>query len=300
MQLVEPKVEFITDFFFEIKPHLIVDAASVCYKADKLKEMSVDNYGKFIANLIKNGHESPLEHVSFTVKFITDRGISHELVRHRLAAFTQESTRYCNYSKEKFSKEIYCVMPDYSKENLKWTPEMEAEFREAFEDCQRHYMNLIDMGATPQFARAVLPTGLKTELVMTANIREWRHILKLRCDQAAHPDVRYLCNQIYNELYRWHPYFVCDMNPYSSEEERDKAIIDTAYCPVCCGGTHEYVDKNKLVVLLPENKDKEFLSISAWHPRCNFFVRTGTDDSAKLQDKAEKEGFTKNGFSILE
>lgn len=210
MQLVEPKVEFITDLS-TLTPKVIVDAGRTCYKSNKI-DYTDDEIASFIRKLIDKGHESPLEHISFTVKFITDRGISHELVRHRLAAFTQESTRYCNYSKEKFGKEIYCVMPDYSKENLKWTPEMEAEFREAFEDCQRHYLNLIDMGATPQFARSVLPTGLKTELVMTANIREWRHILKLRCDQAAHPDVRYLCNQIYNELKKYHPYFVYDLN----------------------------------------------------------------------------------------
>lgn len=210
MQLVEPKVEFITDLS-TLTPKIIVDAGRTCYKSNKT-DYTANEVDSFLRKLIDKEHESPLEHLSFTVRFITDRGISHELVRHRLAAFTQESTRYCNYSKEKFGKEIYCVMPDYSKENLEWTPEMEAEFREAFEDAQRHYMNLLDMGATPQFARSVLPTGLKTELVMTANIREWRHILKLRCDESAHPDARYLCNQIYDELKKYHPYFVYDLN----------------------------------------------------------------------------------------
>lgn len=208
MQIIEPSVEFITDLSI-LDPKVIVDAGRTCYKANKL-DYTPEEVDKFIRKLISCEHESPLEHLSFTVKFITDRGISHELVRHRLAAFTQESTRYVNYMKEKFGSEIACVLPDYAGEKL--SEEALKVINKAFWQDEENYMTLIEMGVSPQFARSVLPTNLKTELVMTCNIREWRHILKLRCSPAAHPDVKFLCEQIYHELKKHHPYFVCDMN----------------------------------------------------------------------------------------
>lgn len=208
MQIIEPSVEFITDLS-TLDPKVIVDAGRTCYKANK-PDYTPEEVDKFIHKLIRAEHESPLEHLSFTVKFITDRGISHELVRHRLAAFTQESTRYVNYMKEKFGSEIACVLPDYAGEQL--SEEALEVINKAFWQDEENYMTLIEMGVSPQFARSVLPTNLKTELVMTCNIREWRHILKLRCSSAAHPDVKYLCDKIYEELKKYHPYFVDDVD----------------------------------------------------------------------------------------
>lgn len=207
MQIIKPSVEFITDLS-TLDPKVIVDAGRTCYKANK-PDYTPKEVDKFIRKLIRAEHESPLEHLSFTVKFITDRGISHELVRHRLAAFTQESTRYVNYAKDKFGNEISVILPDYSNQMIS-TRALET-IKKSFEQAEKNYMVLIEEGVPPQFARSVLPTNLKTELVMTCNIREWRHILKLRCSYAAHPDIKYLCDRIYEELKKYHPYFVCDI-----------------------------------------------------------------------------------------
>lgn len=207
MQIIKPSVEFITDLS-TLDPKVIVDAGRTCYKANK-PDYTPEEIDKFIRKLIRAEHESPLEHLSFTVKFITDRGISHELVRHRLAAFTQESTRYVNYAKDKFGNEISVILPDYSNQMIS-TRALET-IKKSFEQAEESYMTLVEEGVPPQFARSVLPTNLKTELVMTCNIREWRHILKLRCSYAAHPDIKYLCDRIYEELKKYHPYFVCDI-----------------------------------------------------------------------------------------
>lgn len=217
MQCVDSTVEFITDIE-TLDPRVIVDAGRTCYKSNKLDytDTEVDS---FIRKLISSGHESPLEHLSFTVRFITDRGISHELVRHRLAAFSQESTRYANYSKDKFGNQITCIMPRQLWDDVPTLAENVETVTEAYKAAERAYMDLLARGVKPQIARSVLPNGLKTELVMTCNIREWRHILKLRCDEAAHPEIRYLCKQIYDELKKYHPYFVCDMDFSSSDKE---------------------------------------------------------------------------------
>ena len=153
----------------------------VCYKSeDKIARGSAET---FIRNIIKRGHESVLEHVSFTVKFIVDRGVSHEIVRHRIASFSQESTRYCNYAK---ADEIAVIRPCFWSENDPKYMNWEA----AMLSAERFYMSLIESGASPQEARSVLPNSLKTEVVMTANIREWRHFLKLRTSPAAHAQIR--------------------------------------------------------------------------------------------------------------
>lgn len=184
MKIIEPKVEFMTPIDGEEILKQIEQAGRVCYKSeDKITE---DSAHRFVANIIKRGHEAVLEHASFTVKFTCDRGVSHEIVRHRLAAYCQESTRYCNYSGDKFGNEITVIKPcfwaDGSKAMNAWTWYME--------DAEQAYFNLLKMGATPQEARTVLPNSLKTEVVMTANIREWRHFFKLRCSPAAHPQMR--------------------------------------------------------------------------------------------------------------
>lgn len=149
-------------------------AARTCYKSEgKIQEGSA---AKLVAGLIKSGHEAMLEHASVTVKFVVDRGISHELVRHRLASFAQESTRYCNYSKDDFGSEITFIIPDY----LEYKSEGWNIWKESMKQAEDAYFKMLDFGLSPQQARAVLPNSLKTEVVMTANLREWRHFFKLR------------------------------------------------------------------------------------------------------------------------
>lgn len=150
----------------------------------------------FVKKLIEMGDESVLEHVSITVRFICDRGISHELVRHRIAAFTQESTRYCNYSKDGFGSEITFIQPCFWQKDS-WHYGI---WKQACLDAEIYYLSLLHQGAKPEEARSVLPNSLKTEVVCTANLREWRHILSLRADKRAHPQCRELMVPLLHEL----------------------------------------------------------------------------------------------------
>ena len=184
MKIINADVEFVTPIDGATILKRLEQCGRVCYKSEaKITDTSAP---AFVAGIIRRGHEAVLEHCSFTVKFICDRGVSHEIVRHRLAAYCQESTRYCNYSKECFDSEITVIKPFYMQPGMKdfqiWERAMNA--------CEDAYFDLLDYGCTPQEARSVLPNSLKTEVVMTANIREWRHFLKLRCSPAAHPQMR--------------------------------------------------------------------------------------------------------------
>ena len=150
------------------------------YKSeDRITEGSAE---KFLRSIIKLGHESIIEHESVIVRFICDRGVTHELVRHRIASFTQESTRYVNYQKRAMQFIQPCFWEKGSHQYARWY--------NAMEHAENAYLSLIDKGATPQEARSVLPNSLKTEIVVTANIREWRHIFRLRTAKAAHPQMR--------------------------------------------------------------------------------------------------------------
>ena len=177
----------------------IEEAGRVCYKSeDKITDGSAE---KFVANIIKRGHEAVLEHEKITVKFIVDRGVSHEIVRHRLAAYCQESTRYCNYAKGKFGEEITVIEPCFMKEGY---PGYQC-WVEACEFAEQKYLEMLEDGRTPQEARSVLPNSLKTEVVMTANLREWRHFFKLRTSPAAHPQMREVAIPLLKEFQRLIP-----------------------------------------------------------------------------------------------
>lgn len=177
-----------------------------CYKSeDKITD---DSAVRFVSNLIKNGHEAMIEHNAITVRFICDRGVSHEIVRHRLASYGQESTRYCNYSNDKFGNEINIIdisggisldtkMNGYPVEKIKFIID---EWILAMEDAERHYMKMIELGATSQIARGVLPTSIKTEIVATMNLREWRHFFKLRTAIQSHPQMRELTMPLLEEF----------------------------------------------------------------------------------------------------
>lgn len=174
MQAIKPYTQIYKDFDGQKVLQKIEAAARTCYKSEgKIQEGSA---AKLVAGLIKSGHEAMLEHASVTVKFVVDRGISHELVRHRLASFAQESTRYCNYSKDDFGSEITFIIPDH----LEYKSEGWNIWKESMKQAEDAYFKMLDFGLSPQQARAVLPNSLKTEVVMTANLREWRHFFKLR------------------------------------------------------------------------------------------------------------------------
>ena len=148
---------------------------------------------------------NPIEictHHDVTVKFIVDRGVSHEIVRHRPSSYCQESTRYCNYSKDKFGKEITVIKPcfwredeDENKEHIKY-----AIWKRSMQESENAYFELLRIGATPQEARSVLPTELKTEVVMTATVGEWCHFFKLRTSNAAHPQMQEVAVPLFSEF----------------------------------------------------------------------------------------------------
>lgn len=155
-----------------------------CYKSENM--ITDTSAETFVANILKRGHESVIEHEKITVRIICDRGVSHEIVRHRIASYSQESTRYCNYQKDKFGNELTFIKPVFWKEG---SQEYDV-WRDMMQKIEDSYMNLIDIGASPQEARSILPNSLKTEIVVTMNLREWRHFFRLRTAEAAHPQMQ--------------------------------------------------------------------------------------------------------------
>ena len=171
MKIIKPDVQFITPIDGATILKRLEQCGRVCYKSeDKITEGSAE---KFVTGIIKRGHEAVLEHCSFTVKFICDRGVSHEIVRHRMASYCQESTRYCNYSKEGFGSEITVIKPCFWDENTLGEKVKMDCWRIAMRDAEDAYFALLDEGCSPQEARSVLPNSLK-----------------LRCSPAAHPQMR--------------------------------------------------------------------------------------------------------------
>ena len=200
MKLIKPSFEILTPIDGEQILKNIEIAGRTCYKSeDKITE---DSAHKFVQMLLGRQHESVIEHQSISVKFICDRGVSHEIVRHRLASFSQESTRYCNYSKDKFGNELTFIIPCWMNITETIIDEKQVynvdvtdggiEYISLLTKAQDTYFQLLAKGWQPQQARTVLPNSLKTEIVVTANLREWRTILKQRTSQAAHPQMREL------------------------------------------------------------------------------------------------------------
>lgn len=183
MEIIEPKIKLLNITPEPLK--LIERAGRTCYKSEaKIAEGSDE---KFVKMIIERGHESVLEHASATYLVVTDRGVTHELVRHRVASYSQESTRYCNYSKIGFK----FIKPDFdlNEEDLKF-----------LSLCEKQYNNKLKNGLSPQQARYFLPNGLKTEITATMNFREWRHFLKLRTQKPAHPQIRQVAEMILDDL----------------------------------------------------------------------------------------------------
>jgi thymidylate synthase (FAD) len=196
MKIIEP---FYKILFIQNNDRLlshIEKAGRTCYKSeDKITANSAES---FVKRILQSGHHSVIEHANISVRFICDRGVTHELVRHRLAAYSQESTRYANYSKDKFGNEITVIRPYFWKEDS----EKFAVWKRAMEQAEQAYMRLLSSGARPEEARSVLPNSLKTEIVMTCNLREWRHVIKLRCSKAAHPQIQQIMLPLLSDFYK--------------------------------------------------------------------------------------------------
>lgn len=178
----------------------VIEAAGrTCYKSeDRAEGGSEFAFIRKLRDQFK--HHSVLEHGAITVRMICDRGVSHEIVRHRIASFSQESTRYCNYAKGKFGGELTVIAP------LFWDAESAqyARWKAACEQTESAYLAMLADGATPQEARSILPNSLKTEVVITANPREWLHIFVMRAGNAAHPQMREIMIPLQKEFAdRW-------------------------------------------------------------------------------------------------
>ena len=190
MKIIEPSYEILNELGAQEILKKIEACGRTAYKSeDKITQGSAE---KFVKAIIKRGHESVIEHVNLSIKFICDRGVTHELVRHRLVSYTQESTRYCNYADKGMTFIKPSFFPDKSYEYILWKNDMRR--------VEEHYTLLIKNGYTPQEARCILPNCIKTEIVATANLREWRHILKLRTAPTAHPQMRELMIPLLAEL----------------------------------------------------------------------------------------------------
>ena len=213
MQVIKPSIEIIDMEDYEKIVKKIERIGRVCYKREG--KITEDSAEKFIKGLLTRQHESVIEHENVTVRFVCDRGVTHEIVRHRIASYSQESTRYCNYSGDKFDNQITVIdlasgfQYDLSKENDKAKYEV---WTKAMENAEQSYFRMLELGATPQEARSVLPNSLKTEIVVTMNLRSWRNFFRLRVDSHAHPQMREVATMLYEEFKKRLPVFVADLD----------------------------------------------------------------------------------------
>ena len=203
MKIIEQSHEIIQGMEGSDLLQLIELAGRTCYKSEDL--ITDGSAEKFVNMIMGRGHETVIEHGIVTVRFITNRGVTHELVRHRLSSFSQESTRYVDYQNEmEFIKPVWWDDPDtndYSRDTWK----------ESMMDAEHSYNSLREKGWRPEQAREVLPNSLKTEIVMTANLREWRHVFNLRCSNKAHPQIRELMRPCLKDFQLTFPVFFNDI-----------------------------------------------------------------------------------------
>lgn len=199
MKIIEPYFEIMDELDGRKMLQKIEKIGRVCYKSEDL--ITEDSAETFVRNILKRGHESVIEHEKISVKMVCDRGVTHEIVRHRVASYSQESTRYCNYQKDKFGNELTFIKPVF------WSEDSEeyAVWKHMMQQCEEQYMHLIRLGASPQEARSILPNSLKTEIVVTMNLREWRHFFRLRTAGAAHPQMREIACMVLEEFRRQIP-----------------------------------------------------------------------------------------------
>lgn len=197
MKVIQQSYEILTDLSNPIETILkpIERAGRVCYKSEN--NITDDSCLTFCKNILNRGHEAVIEHSQLSVKFIVDRAIANELVRHRIASYCQESTRYVNYSKDKFGNEIKVIEPedllprDSTDYNIWWM---------SCKNTEEAYMAMLSNNVKPEIARNVLPLSTATEIIMTANIREWRSVMKLRTSTRAHPQMRSIMRKLLDEF----------------------------------------------------------------------------------------------------
>lgn len=213
MNIVKPDVEFIYGPESESKMKKVLEKIiRKCYKSENKITEDDSSAEDLIQKVFVRQHYAMLEHISFTYAVTCDRGVSHEIVRHRLASYAQESTRYCNYANDKFSGSINVIDLATGFEynfNSETDVEKYEEWKAAMLDAEKHYMKLIELGAAPQEARSVLPNSLKTEIVITMNIREWLHFLNLRwkgTTGAPHPQMKEVAKMIRDDLIERYPF----------------------------------------------------------------------------------------------
>lgn len=227
MKIIKPYAEILSDIskggIKELQ--FIEKAARTCYKSEDKITDDGESAKSLVKRLISSGHEAMLEHSSLSVKFVVDRGVSHEIVRHRLFSFAQESTRYCNYNKGKFGNEITFIEPYFWDEDSNFY----LMWKLCCMEAEKDYIRFIEDGATPQEARAVLPNSVKTELIVTGNYREWRHFLKLRTDKAAHPQMREVAIPLLKELQRRIPIVFDDIRIDAEQMVHNKEGRPLAY-----------------------------------------------------------------------
>jgi len=206
MKIIKPSYEIMTPIDRDAILKQIELAGRVCYKSEN--NITSESAPKFVKMMIDNGHEAMIEHGSLTVKFVCCRGISHEIVRHRVGmSYAQESTRYVLYTKEKHGGQITVIKPFFYEEG---TTNYDL-WRNSCQVAEETYMKLVNNGSTAQEARCVLPTSLKTEIVVTGTFRAWRHFFKLRVPKTAHPQMRELTIPLLKELQEKLPELFCDL-----------------------------------------------------------------------------------------
>ncbi len=207
MKVIKPSFEIIGQLDPQAMLRNIEAAGRVCYRSEaNVTEGSAE---RFIQRIVKSGHESVIEHEKITVKIICDRGVTHEIVRHRIASYSQESTRYCNYSQDRFGNELTFIDPCF------WEKDSEAYalWEKQMQSAEDSYLALLKAGATPEQARSVLPNSLKTEIMVTMDLREWRHYLRLRTSKRAHPQIREISIPILRKFQELLPVVFEDIQP---------------------------------------------------------------------------------------
>lgn len=208
MQIVDPYIQVEKVNGIQIMKN-IERACRTCYRSEG--KITEESYKTLLKNCITRGHESVLEHEKVTIRMYCDLGVYKDLTRHKIASFSIESTRYCNYGKDKFDNELKIIKPC----NIEEGTDIYANWKNACEAIEKNYMEMSKKGALPDQLRMILPHSIAAEVTMTANIREWKHILSLRASNHTHPSIRQLMiplllyfKQIMPEIFEDVPYDV--------------------------------------------------------------------------------------------
>ena len=207
MNIIEPSHVVLQDVDGVAMLKNLESIGRICYKSEG--KITEESYIPFLTRLVANGHESVIEHEKVSVKIICDRGVTHEIVRHRLASYSQESTRYCNYSQDRFGSELTFIRPCFWREE----PEKFQVWKETMSVIEENYFRLLSLGAAPQEARSILPNSLKTEIAVTMDLREWRHFFRLRTSSASHPQMREVACSLLSDFQKRIPILFDDIRP---------------------------------------------------------------------------------------